>query len=385
MPTLVKEIKVKNQNNTYDTAQISTDADLVEFDNTGSNIVATDVESAIKEVNTNIGNKSTVNIVQAQGSSSGVAVGTAVVDGTTVNLYAPVEANPEGSGTATPLTRLKVGSGIYSISGGGGGSEVEVTPVITSTDGVTKIADVSVDGVEADFYASVVKANPTGTSGSNLTRLQIDGTDYNIPVGSEVIANPSGVSSTDLTKISVDGSIYNIPSGGGSGDSVSWNQITQSGTKIAEVTINNTTTNVYAPSGGGGSSTLSGLSDVTITSPINGQIIKYDSTNQIWINANESAGGYIDITGVLTAGSTSITLSDVSITTASTFDFYTDTFGVNPTAITVTNGNITLTFEAQQSNVGVKVRVTTDGTPSGSGNGNVTINSSTIVDISQVI
>ena len=40
--------------------------------------------------------------------------------------------------------------------------------------------------------------------------------------------------------------------GGGGGSSVSWNQILQSGTKIAEVTINGTTQDVYAPSGGGG-------------------------------------------------------------------------------------------------------------------------------------
>ena len=39
--------------------------------------------------------------------------------------------------------------------------------------------------------------------------------------------------------------------GGGGGSSVSWNQIQQSGTKIAEVTINGTTQDVYAPSGGG--------------------------------------------------------------------------------------------------------------------------------------
>lgn len=36
--------------------------------------------------------------------------------------------------------------------------------------------------------------------------------------------------------------------GGGSGDTVSWSQIQQSGTKIAEIDINGTTTDVYAPS-----------------------------------------------------------------------------------------------------------------------------------------
>lgn len=41
--------------------------------------------------------------------------------------------------------------------------------------------------------------------------------------------------------------------------------------------------------GGGGSSTLAGLSDVTLTSPTDGQVLTYD--NGTWINA-ESAGGY---------------------------------------------------------------------------------------------
>lgn len=40
-------------------------------------------------------------------------------------------------------------------------------------------------------------------------------------------------------------------SGGGGGDSVSWTQIQQSGTKIAEIDINGTSQNVYAPNGGG--------------------------------------------------------------------------------------------------------------------------------------
>lgn len=38
----------------------------------------------------------------------------------------------------------------------------------------------------------------------------------------------------------------------GGGSNVSWNQITTAGTKIAEVTINSATTDVYAPNGGGG-------------------------------------------------------------------------------------------------------------------------------------
>ena len=47
-----------------------------------------------------------------------------------------------------------------------------------------------------------------------------------------------------------------IKAGGGSG-SVSWDQIVLTGTKIAEITINGETTEVYAPSGGGSGSSVS--------------------------------------------------------------------------------------------------------------------------------
>lgn len=60
-------------------------------------------------------------------------------------------------------------------------------------------------------------------------------------------------------------------------------------------------------------------------------------------------------TGTLTAGSTSITLSNANIHTSSILDFYTDTFGVDPTGVTVDEGSVTLTFEAQASDLGVKV------------------------------
>lgn len=64
-----------------------------------------------------------------------------------------------------------------------------------------------------------------------------------------------------------------------------------------------------------------------------------------------------EVTGLLEAGQTSITLTDASITSSSTIDYYTDIFGVNPSTATVSTGSITLTFEAQQSDMNVKVRV----------------------------
>lgn len=73
--------------------------------------------------------------------------------------------------------------------------------------------------------------------------------------------------------------------------------------------------------------------------------------------AAADASGYTELVGTLTAGSTTLTLQNVAITTTATYDFFTDAFGVSPTNIQVTNGELVLTFEAQQSDVSVKVRV----------------------------
>ena len=68
-------------------------------------------------------------------------------------------------------------------------------------------------------------------------------------------------------------------------------------------------------------------------------------------------GVYKEVTGTLTAGATSITLSDSAITTSSTFEPFTSIFGVNPTNMVASTGSVTLTFEAQSSDMDVKVRV----------------------------
>lgn len=63
------------------------------------------------------------------------------------------------------------------------------------------------------------------------------------------------------------------------------------------------------------------------------------------------------ITGTLTSGQTSITITDTSINTNSILSFYTSIYGANPEAVSVTNGSVTLTFEAQESNMMVGVKV----------------------------
>lgn len=46
--------------------------------------------------------------------------------------------------------------------------------------------------------------------------------------------------------------------------------------------------------GGGGASALTDLTDVNVSSPSDGQVLKYDSTTQKWKNENESGGGSVE-------------------------------------------------------------------------------------------
>lgn len=67
---------------------------------------------------------------------------------------------------------------------------------------------------------------------------------------------------------------------------------------------------------------------------------------------------WTDVQGTLLAENTSVTLSNPSIKNTSNFEFFTDVFGVCPTNVSVSSGSITLTFDAQATDVEVKVRVT---------------------------
>ena len=70
-----------------------------------------------------------------------------------------------------------------------------------------------------------------------------------------------------------------------------------------------------------------------------------------------AACGFVEVTGTLLTGSTTLVLSDASITSTSTLDVFTDVYGVSPTDMVASTGSVTLTFEAQESDLGVKVRV----------------------------
>jgi hypothetical protein len=59
--------------------------------------------------------------------------------------------------------------------------------------------------------------------------------------------------------------------------------------------------NVITVAGGGGGS-LDDLTDVTITTPADGQVLTYDSGTGEWVNEAPTGGGTPDLTAVLTEG-----------------------------------------------------------------------------------
>lgn len=109
------------------------------------------------------------------------------------------------------------------------------------------------------------------------------------------------------------------------------------------------------------STVLTALTGIASDSPIFDVTLiedTWDGTNHSLKDAIANAGSsYSEVTGTLVSGSTSITLTDSNITTDSTIDIYSSIWGADPTDVTVANGSITLTFEAQETDMNVKVRV----------------------------
>lgn len=112
--------------------------------------------------------------------------------------------------------------------------------------------------------------------------------------------------------------------------------------------------------GGGGSSTLSGLTDVSVDTQTltNGQVLTYDGTTQKWKNAAGGGGSsWTDVTGTLNAGATQVVLQSAAILATSTVEIFTEDSEVDYNSYVVAAGSVTVNFDAQQSNLNVKARI----------------------------
>jgi hypothetical protein len=293
---------------------------------------------------------------------------------------------------------LKYNNGTWVNANESGGSTVSVTQIQSTG---TKIATITVDSVGTDLYAPT-KSTPglddlTDVSISSVTDGQVLAYDGNSGewVNESLPSIPKDI--TDLSDVSVtsasNGQVLKYNNGTwenaneSTGSTVSVTQIQSTGTKIATITVDSVDTDLYAPNGGGGAVALDDLSDVDIdtTTLANRDELVYNSSTSQWENkqvtvtltqaqydalvnagtvdpdvfyliTDASIVPWTDLTSTLTAGSTSIIFSNARITANSTIDVYTDS-DIDYNSITVTTGQVVITFDAQVNNVSVKVRV----------------------------
>lgn len=205
--------------------------------------------------------------------------------------------------------------------------------------------------------------------------------------GTTVIANPTGTPTDDLNSIQIGNDIYEIVGGGGS--AIGKKDILWEYSNSYDITLEHPFTDYdflvfegdnYTDNNHKGGAIVSstelesirgvsgkqysfagvtgnGFANYLVSSTTS---IPYDSGGgarvlRVW--GIKLGGAYKEVEGTLTAGATSITLSDSAITTSSTFEPFTSIFGVNPTNMVAVAGSVTLTFEAQSTNMDVKVRV----------------------------
>lgn len=208
----------------------------------------------------------------------------------------------------------------------------------------TKIAEIEIDGASQNVY---VPTPPTKTSDlTNNSNFVADAnyvhTDNNYTTTEKnklsglvsVEANPSGTASTDLTKIGIGGTNYNIPSGGsGSSTFAGLSDVDIDDTTLAngQVPVWNSTTEKWENGAGGGGTTVVPNPQGTPT----GELNTIQIGNAIYEIPDELP--WKDITGVLIAGETEIILSDDAITDNSTFEAFTSPIEVSHTDMVLAN------------------------------------------------
>ena len=99
---------------------------------------------------------------------------------------------------------------------------------------------------------------------------------------------------------------------------------------------------------------------VATTKGTSGQVLFSNGGNEpYWGTVNAAAQGGTVLSGTLAANSTSLAFTDAAIKNDNTveYTFYCTIFGVSPSAVTLADGSMTLTFPAQSKNMLVRVKI----------------------------
>lgn len=195
-----------------------------------------------------------------------------------------VVGNPQDASATQQLNTILIGSIVYSIPVGGGGSTVIGNPNTAATAELVKI---QIDGRTYSVNGTQVIANPQGSATAELDTIQIGNTVYSIQGsgGTVVVANPSGEATGGLTKIQIGTGIYSLNFLPLSGGTVSGN-VTVTG-QILGATVWDGSGRVYSPGNKPKASDIGALPTTggTITGQlnVNGNI---DATN-VYANGQE--------------------------------------------------------------------------------------------------
>lgn len=135
---------------------------------------------------------------------------------------------------------------------------------------------------------SIVTYSQALQSGTQIGTITIDGSATNIyaPTPTSVLYTPTQISGDELGTLTVDGTSKKIYGKQYSTVSVTQTQLT--GDPIGTITIDDQSTTLYSPEPE--ASALSELSDVSLTTPTDGQVLAYDANADEWVNANASGG-----------------------------------------------------------------------------------------------
>jgi len=196
-----------------------------------------------------------------------------------------------------------------------GGSTVSVTQVLSSG---TRIARITVDGVGTDLYAPSGGGTVTGYIGTTAVQSTSQAQALE-GISSVKLSSTSSLFEWDNTNsawhfygnLYADGwvSAGGAGSGGGGGGSVvTVTQVLSSGTRIASITVDGVSTDLYAPSGGGGS-TVSWGTDGSDYVPLT-----VNGTTKNLLTTHQSLSNYVtlDTTQTIT-GAKTFTTNPVTI------------------------------------------------------------------------
>ena len=193
---------------------------------------------------------------------------------------------------------------------------------------------------------------PTATS--DLTNDSGFITEADVPTKTSDLTNDSGfLTSSDVSAVAISGDYDDLTN-----KPTIPTQTSQLTNNSGFITSSDIPANVSAFNNDVGYLTSSDVSSVALSGDYD------DLTNKPTIPENlsdlvndEGFIGFTELTGTLTTGNTTLTITDDAIETTSTIDIYCDTYGIQPTNAVVATGSITITFLAQASDLNVKVRV----------------------------